>query len=76
METTKIIQLLPNLSINERLQIAEAALLLIPKEQDSLTKEEQKQQLVLAAITAIADYAPEGELNIFSSIDGEEFHQD
>ena len=74
METTKIIQVLPNLSSSERLQIAEAALLLIRKEQDSLTKEEQKQQLALAAMTAIADYNPGGELDIFSSIEGEEFY--
>ena len=75
METAKIIQLLPNLTTSERLQIAEAALLLIRKEQDLLTKEEQKQQLALAAITAIADYVPGGELNIFSAIDGEEFYE-
>ncbi|MGB3654910.1 MAG: hypothetical protein WBA41_27400 [Rivularia sp. (in: cyanobacteria)] len=75
METTKIIQVLPNLTTSERLQIAEAALLLIRKEQDLLTKEEQKQQLALAAITAIADYAPEGKLNILTAIDGEEFYE-
>ncbi|AFY53720.1 hypothetical protein Riv7116_1147 [Rivularia sp. PCC 7116] len=75
METSQIIEVLPNLSISERLQIAEAALLLISKEQDSLTKEEQKHQLALAAMTAIADYAPEGELNIFTAIDGEEFYE-
>lgn len=75
MKTKKIIQVLPNLSISERLQIAEAALLLISKEQDSLTKEEQKQQLALAAMTAIADYVPQGKLNLFSAIDGEEFYE-
>lgn len=75
METKKIIQLLPNLSTSERLKIAEASLLLIRKEQDSPTKEEQKQQLALAAMTAISDYAPGGELNIFSSIYGEEFDE-
>ncbi|MEO1427664.1 MAG: hypothetical protein AAFS12_02360 [Cyanobacteria bacterium J06632_19] len=75
METSQIIQVLPNLSTSERLQIAEAALLLIRKEQDLLTREEQKQQLELAAMTAIADYNPGGELDIFSSIDGEEFYE-
>ncbi|MBV6627077.1 MAG: hypothetical protein KI793_29760 [Rivularia sp. (in: Bacteria)] len=75
METSQIIQVLPNLSTSERLQIAEAALLLIRKEQDSLTKEEQKQQLALAAMTAIADYTPGGELDIFNTIDGEEFYE-
>lgn len=75
METKKIIQLLPNLGTSERLQIAESALLLIRKEQHLLTKEEQKQQLALAAMTAISDYAPGGELNIFTAIDGEEFYE-
>ncbi|MEM6400543.1 MAG: hypothetical protein AAF757_09935 [Cyanobacteria bacterium P01_D01_bin.116] len=75
METTKIIQSLPNLTTSERLKIAEAALLLIRKEQDSLTKEERKHQLALAAMTAIADYASEGELNIFTAIDGEAFYE-
>ncbi len=74
METTKIIQELSNLSTSERLKIAEAALLLIRKEQDLLTREEQKQQLQLAAMTAIADYNPGGELNILTAIDGEEFY--
>lgn len=75
METTKIIQVLPHLTTSERLKIAEAALLLIRKEQHLLTKKEQKQQLELAAMTAIADYNPGGELDIFSSIDGEEFYE-
>ncbi|MGB3757525.1 MAG: hypothetical protein WBA07_14295 [Rivularia sp. (in: cyanobacteria)] len=75
METTKIIQELSNLSTSERLQIAEAALLLIRQEQDLLTREEQNQQLALAAMAAIADYAPGGELNIFNAIDGEEFYE-
>ena len=75
MKTTKIIQLLPNLSTSERLQIAEAALLLIRQEQNLLTREEQKQQLALAAMTAISDYAPKGELNIFSAIESEEFYE-
>lgn len=75
METTKIIEVLPKLSTSERLQIAEAALLLIRKEQHLLTLAEQKQQLALAAMTAIEDYAPGGELNIFTSIDREEFYE-
>ncbi len=75
METTKIIQALPKLSTSERLKIAEAALLLIRKEQHSLSIEEQKQQLALTAMIAIADYTPGGELDIFSSIDGEEFYE-
>ncbi|MBF2017908.1 MAG: hypothetical protein IGS23_22470 [Rivularia sp. T60_A2020_040] len=75
METTEIIQVLSNLSSNERLQVAEAALLLIRQEQHLLTREQQQQQLGLAAMTAIADYAPGGELNVFTAIDGEEFYE-
>lgn len=73
METKEILQTLPNLSISDRLKIAESALQLVLKEKHSLTKDEQKRQLGLAAITAIVDYAPGGELNIFSDLEGEDF---
>ena len=53
METQEIIQSLPNLSINERLKIAEFALELVNQQREFLTKEKQKRQLALAAITAI-----------------------
>ncbi|WP_375500635.1 hypothetical protein [uncultured Nostoc sp.] len=36
-------------------------------------KDEQKRQLALAAITAIVDYAPGSELDIFSDLEGEDF---
>jgi len=74
METNEILQTLPNLSISDRLKIAESALQLILKEQHSLTKDEQKRLLALAAITAISDYTPGGELNIFSDLEGEDFY--
>ncbi len=74
METKEILQTLPNLSISDRLKIAESALQLVIKEQHSLTKDEQKRLLVLAAITAISDYAPGGYLNIFSDLEGEDFY--
>ncbi|GCL37929.1 MULTISPECIES: hypothetical protein [Sphaerospermopsis] len=75
METQAILQSLPNLSINERLQIAEFALHLVNQQQEFLTKEQQKRQLVLAAITAIEDYANDGELVVFSDLDGEDFYE-
>jgi hypothetical protein len=53
METKEILQALPNLSISDRLKIAELALQLVLKEQHSLTKDEQKRLLALAAITGI-----------------------
>ncbi|MEY3302736.1 MAG: hypothetical protein RLZZ139_1109 [Cyanobacteriota bacterium] len=74
METQEILQSLPKLSINERLKIAEFALLLVNEQQEFLTKEQRKHQLALAAITAIEDYANDGELNAFSDLDGEYFY--
>ncbi|MEH2025937.1 hypothetical protein [Nostoc sp.] len=81
METKEILQALPSLSISdtpteslrERLKIAELALQLVLQEKHSLTKDEQKRQLELAAIAAIADYAPGSELDIFSGLEGEDF---
>jgi hypothetical protein len=74
METQAILQSLPNLSINERLQIAEFALQLVSQQRESLTKEQKKRQLALAAITAIEDYANDGELVVLSDLDGEDFY--
>ncbi|MEH2461396.1 hypothetical protein [Nostoc sp.] len=73
METKEILQALPNLSISDRLKIAELALQLVLQEKHSLTKDEQKRQLELAAIAAIVDYAPGSELDIFSGLEGEDF---
>ncbi|OYD93164.1 hypothetical protein CDG76_20960 [Nostoc sp. 'Peltigera membranacea cyanobiont' 210A] len=56
METKEILQALPSLSISDRLKIAESALQLVLQEKHSLTKDEQKCQLTLAAITAIGNY--------------------
>ncbi len=74
METKEILQALPKLSVSDRLKIAEAALLLIRQEQESITKEEQKHQMAIAAMTAIADYSPDSELIVFSDIEGEDFY--
>ncbi len=74
METKEILQALPSLSISDRLKIAESALQLVLKEQHSLTKDEQKRLLALTAITAISDYTPGSELNIFSDLEGEDFY--
>jgi hypothetical protein len=73
MQIKEILQALPSLSISDRLKIAESALQLVLQEKHSLTKDEQKHQLTLAAMTAIEDYAPDGELNIFSDLEGEDF---
>ncbi|MEH2127373.1 hypothetical protein [Nostoc sp.] len=73
METKEILQALPSLSISDRLKIAESALQLVLQEKHSLTKDEQKCQFTLAAMTVIADYAPGSELDIFSDLQGEDF---
>ncbi|MCC5641616.1 hypothetical protein LC607_01305 [Nostoc sp. CHAB 5824] len=70
MEIKEILQALPSLSISDRLKIAESALQLVLQEKHSFTKDEQKRQLTLAAMTAITDYAPGSELNIFSNLEG------
>ncbi|MCE2721107.1 MAG: hypothetical protein ACK5RY_01275 [Dolichospermum sp.] len=74
MKTQAILQSLSNLSINERLQIAEFALQLVNQQRQVLTKEQKKRQLALAAITAIEDYANDGELVVLSDLDGEDFY--
>ncbi len=73
MEIKEILQTLPSLSISDRLKIAESALQLVLQEKHSLTKDEQKRQLTLAAMIAVADYTPGGELDIFSDLEGEDF---
>ncbi|MBD2614179.1 MAG: hypothetical protein RMY62_027550 [Nostoc sp. ZfuVER08] len=73
MQIKEILQALPSLSISDRLKIAESALQLVLQEKHSLTKHEQKYQLTLAAMTAIEDYTPGSELNIFSDLEGEDF---
>ena len=75
METKNILQALPNLSVSDQLKIAESALQLVLQEKQSLTKYEQKCQLVLATMTAIADYAPDSDLNVFSDLEGEDFYE-
>jgi hypothetical protein len=75
METKEILQALPSLSVGDRLEIAESALQLVLQEKHSLTKDEQKRQLTLAAITAIGDYTPGSQLNIFSDLEGEDFYE-
>ncbi|MBD2566808.1 hypothetical protein [Anabaena lutea] len=74
METQEILQALPNLSISDRLKIAELALQLVTQQKDSLTQDEKKSQLALAAMTAIEDYANDSELIVFSDVDGEDFY--
>ena len=47
---------------------------MVSQQRESLTKEQQKRQLALAAITAIEDCANDGELVVCSDLDGEDFY--
>lgn len=73
MEAKEILQVLPQLSTDDKLKIVELALQLVNQEQKSLTSNEQKRLLAAAAKTAIDDYAEGSELLVFSEIEGEDF---
>jgi hypothetical protein len=72
MNTTEILQSLPNLTISDRLKIAETALFLVQQEQP-LTMEQRRQQMAIAALAAVADYSSDRELTAFTALDGEDF---
>jgi hypothetical protein len=73
MKTAAILQALPNLTTDEQLAIAEAALRLVHQE-PNLSKMQRRQQMAVAAMGAIADYAPGGELTAFTILDGDDFY--
>lgn len=75
MEAKDILQVLPNLSTDDKLKIVELALQLVNKEEQSLTSDEQKRLLAAAAKTAKDDYVEGSELLVFSEIDGEDFYK-
>jgi hypothetical protein len=74
MKTAEILQALPHLTVSDRLKVAETALHLIRQEQQGLTKEQQKQQMAIAAMTAVSDYSTDSELIVFTDLDGEDFY--
>jgi hypothetical protein len=76
MKTTEILQVLPYLTISDRLKIAEVALHLIQQEQQGLTKQQQRQQMAIAAMTAVSDYSTDKELTVFTELDGEDFYDE
>lgn len=73
METIKILEALPRLSIEDQLKIAEAPLELVRKEQ-TLTKQQRSQRLAVEALAALDDYESEPELTVFTELDGEDFY--
>lgn len=76
MKTAEILQALPHLTVSDRLKVAETALQLIRQEQQSLTKEQQRKQMAIAAMTAVSDYSTDSELTVFTDLDGEDFYKD
>lgn len=74
METTEIIKLLPTLSIEDRLTIANIALNSIEEVEDRTNIDLQlDRQLKIAAKLAVDDYQNDRELTIFTSLDTEDF---
>jgi hypothetical protein len=73
METKEIIQLLPTLSIDDRLTIAATALNSIQYQSQPMTALQLDQQLRIAANLAIDDYTNDPELTIFTNLDREDF---
>jgi hypothetical protein len=69
----EIIQLLPTLSIDERLAIATMALNSIESEDDPELDSQLDRQLRIAAKLAVDDYRNDLELTAFTSLDGEDF---
>jgi hypothetical protein len=73
---TKMIQELNKLSNSERLTIIEASLHLIRNDIHTAKhlRTDRKRQLSCAAKALLADYSEGGEMTIFTSLDGEDFH--
>ena len=76
MNTNKILKILPQLSNQERLTIAQEALRLTQQEKDNLTSEEIEQQWSIAATEALEDYTSDEELTAFTALDTEPFYED
>jgi hypothetical protein len=76
MKTAEILQSLPHLTSIDQLKIAETALQLIQQDHQSLTRDQRRHQMAIAAITAIEDYSIDRELTAFTALDGEAFHDE
>jgi bacterioferritin (cytochrome b1) len=73
METTEILESLPQLNTIDQLKIAETALQLVQLNRQTLTKEQRRQQMEIAAIAAVDDYAQNSDLIAFTALDEEDF---
>lgn len=77
MTQIEILQALKHMTNAERLTIAETALRLIREDlqQQFPTPAQLEQELAAAAEALREDYAPGGELTVFTTLDGEDFYE-
>jgi hypothetical protein len=73
MSTQEILQALVELPSADQLKIAETALQHLQQNRQSLTKDQRRQQM---AIAAIDDYLNNPELITFTVLDGEDFEDE
>jgi hypothetical protein len=73
MSTQEILQALVDLPSADQLKIAETAFQYLQQNRQSLTKDQRRQQMAIAAIAAIDDYSTNHELTTFTALDGEDF---
>jgi hypothetical protein len=79
MTQVQILEEIGRLSIPDRLAIIEDALHLIrqdlpPAARQSRKQTDRKRQLATAAKALLTDYVADGELTVFTALDGEDFH--
>jgi bacterioferritin (cytochrome b1) len=74
MGTLEILQSLPQLTPTDQLKIAETALQLIQQDHQTLTRDQRRQQMAIAAMAAVEDYSV-NKLIAFTALDGEDFHE-
>ena len=68
METADILQALPYLTVRDRLKVVEVAFQLVQQEQHGLTKAQRREQLAIAAMSAIARHSGTSRLNKLNMI--------
>jgi hypothetical protein len=73
MGTPEILKTLPQLDPIDQLKIAETALQLVQINRQTLTREQRRKQMEIAAIAAIDDYSQDSELLAFTALDAEDF---
>lgn len=76
MSTQEILQALVDLPSADQLKIAETALQHLQQNRQSLTKDQRRKQMAIAAIAAVDDYSTNHELITFTALDGEDFHNE